>query len=275
MGERTPAERPRPRPVGDRPRDVGGRPRDDLAGRERLPRVGAQFRLDADHPRFRHKRPDRDCDPAGEPAAADRDEDRGDVGQRLGDLEADRALAGDHPVVVEGRNDRETPFRGDPLGDGLTLVARRADDDDLRAVRGDSLALDRRRIRGHDDDRRCTQKPRRPSDALGVVARRVGDDAAGAFLGGQGRDCDVRAADLERADRLEALGLEEAPVLGWPERNERRADGDAGEGRGRLDDPLEPDEGRLLGRGPRRRRLGRPDCLGHPPRPTIRWQSMQ
>ena len=40
---------------------------------------------------------DRRRDPAGQPAAADRDEDSRDVGQVLGDLEPDRALAGDDP----------------------------------------------------------------------------------------------------------------------------------------------------------------------------------
>ena len=53
------------------------------------------------------ERLDRRRDAAGQPAAADRDEDRGDVRQVLDDLEPDGALAGDDPVVVERRDDRE------------------------------------------------------------------------------------------------------------------------------------------------------------------------
>ena len=64
-------------------------------------------------------------------------------GSVLGDLEPDRALAGDDPVVVVRRDDRQAALRGDLLRDGLALVAGRADDDDLGAVGRDPLALDR------------------------------------------------------------------------------------------------------------------------------------
>ena len=47
---------------------------------------------------------DRHRDTADQPAAADRDYQQRQVGQRLDDLEADRALAGDHPLIVEGMN---------------------------------------------------------------------------------------------------------------------------------------------------------------------------
>jgi hypothetical protein len=61
-------------------------------------------------------------------------------------------------------------------------AACRSDDDDLGAVRGDPLALDRRCVRRHDDDRRSAEQPGRPGHALGVVAGRVGDDAARQFV---------------------------------------------------------------------------------------------
>ena len=46
----------------------------------------------------------------------------------------------------------------------------RSDDDDLGALGGDALALDRRGVIGHDDDGRCAQQPCRPGDALAVIA---------------------------------------------------------------------------------------------------------
>ena len=158
MGERPDAEGLRPCPVGDGPRDELGLPADDLAGSQRVARVGGQLGLDADDPCVRSDRLDSCRDTAGEPAAADRDEDGRQVGQRLGDLEPDGALAGDDPVVVVGRDDRQAALGRDRFGDLLPLVARCPDRDDLGAVGGDPVALDRRRIGGHDDDRRDAEQ---------------------------------------------------------------------------------------------------------------------
>ena len=76
------------------------------------------------------------------------------------------------------------------------------------------------------------EQPRGPGDALRVVARRIRDDAAGEGIGRQRGDRRVRAADLERADRLERLGLQESPVLGPPEGDQRRVDDDAAQALG-------------------------------------------
>ena len=95
---------------------------------ERLAGVGRQLRLDADDPRRRAERLHGGRDARRQPAAADRDEDGGEVREVLGDLEAARPLAGDDPVVVVGRDHREAALRGQALGDGLALgagVARR------------------------------------------------------------------------------------------------------------------------------------------------------
>ena len=118
--------------------------RDDLAALERFAGVGGQLRLDADHAHARPEGLDRGRDPARQPAATDRHEDDREVRQVLHDLEPDRPLAGDDPVVVERRDDRQAASRGDLLGDLLALVAGRPDDDDLGAVGGDPFALDRR-----------------------------------------------------------------------------------------------------------------------------------
>ena len=82
--------------------------------------------------------------PLARPPPADRHDDRGHVRQVLGDLEPDRTLAGDDPVVVVRRDDREPAFGGDLLGPHAALIGGGPDGDDLRAVRGDALALDRR-----------------------------------------------------------------------------------------------------------------------------------
>ena len=111
---------------------------------QRLAGVGRELRLDADDPRVGPEGLDGRRDAAREPAAADRHEDRREVGQVLDDLEPDRALAGDDPVVVEGRDDRQPALGGDRLGDPLALVAGGPDDDDLGAVGRDPVALDAR-----------------------------------------------------------------------------------------------------------------------------------
>jgi len=76
----------------------------------------------------------------------------------------------------------------------------------------------------HDDDRADAQQPRRKRHGLGVVAARMGHDAAPLLLVGQLRQRVVRAADLERAGRLEALRLDESDVA---ETEQWRAHGDA------------------------------------------------
>ena len=70
-----------------------------LACLDRAVQGGALFGLDGDHPQAV---PDRRPDPADQPSAADRDDDRVRVGCVLLDLEADGAGAGQDERVVEG-----------------------------------------------------------------------------------------------------------------------------------------------------------------------------
>ena len=131
---------------------------------------------------------------------------------------------------------------GDLLGHALAFVAGGADDDDLGPSAATALALHLRRIGRHDDDGRRAQQAGRPGDALRVVAGRIRDDPARQLVGRQRRDGDVGAPQLEGADRLERLGLEEAPRLRRPERDERGPDGDAAEASGGGADVVERDE---------------------------------
>ena len=181
--ERPSPERLAARPVRDGPRNEVRLPADDLAAPQRFLRVGRQLRFDADHPDIRPQRLDRRRDAARQPAAADGQEDGREVGQVLDQLEADRALSRDDPVVVVGRDDGQPPVRGDRLGHPLALIAARPDDDHLGAVRFDPLALDPGCVGRHDHDGRDAEQRRGAGDALGVVARGVGDDAAGPLVG--------------------------------------------------------------------------------------------
>ena len=94
-------------------------------------------------------------------------------------------------------------------------------------------ALDRGQLRlgrvvGHDDRAGNLELPRGPGDALGHVPGARGDDAGLQLLGRDLEDGVQRAAELERADRLEVLELEVdlARVL---EAHERRARDAAGQ----------------------------------------------
>ena len=63
-------------------------------------------RLDTDEPNAGPERAQRDRDACGEPAAADRQEERLCVRQLLGELEPDRSLAGDHGRILERVHER-------------------------------------------------------------------------------------------------------------------------------------------------------------------------
>ena len=78
---------------------------------------------------------------------------------------------------------------------------------------------------------------------------------------GSDDDHRVRAADLEGADRLERLGLEEPSIRRGTERDERGPGRDAAQDRGGRPDVLERDERRVAHQ--------------RAPRSRSRWQSMQ
>ncbi len=143
------------------------------------------------------------------------------------------------------------------------------------AVADRRLHLGHRRVDGHEDRRLHAERARRERDALRVVAGARRDDAAGALVGAERRDAVVGAADLEGAGALEVLGLHQhlgADPLGQEARREdRRAGGDALDGRGGRADGVEvghagspvtcplvrrPAARRRRGRGRSRRRRG-------------------
>ena len=252
--------------VGDRPRHELRRPLHDPPALQRLARVGGELRLDPHDAGGRVHGPDRRRDAAGQPAATDRHEHGRQVRQRFGDLEAAGALAGDDPVVVVGRDDRQATLAGEALGRPSALLARRTHGHDLRAVGRDPGPLDGGGVVGHHDDGRRAEEARRPGDALGMVAAGVGDDPALAGGRVERGDRDVGAPELERPDRLERLRLEQPAAVRRTERHERRTERDPLEGPSGGPDPVDPDE-------PGRR--SRRSCRPQRDRPSVRWQSMQ
>jgi hypothetical protein len=163
----------------------------------------------ADHPHTGAAILQRERDAGGEPAAADRDQHGLGVGRLLRELEADRPLAGDHALVLEGVHERRA---------GALDVRRRGRDGLLEALAGQlgraavgasGLDLGHRRVLRHEDRRGDARFPRRPGHRLPVVPRARRDDSGGALALAQGRDRVVRPADLEGAGALEVLRLQE------------------------------------------------------------------
>ena len=118
---------------------------------QRIAGIGRELGLDADDPNVRAQALIAVATPLASPPPPTGTSTRPVVGRSSDDLEPDRALAGDDPVVVERRDDRQTALRGDRLRACLALVGRGPDDDDLGAVGRHALALDRRRVVRHDD----------------------------------------------------------------------------------------------------------------------------
>ena len=100
------------------------------------------------------------------------------------------------------------------IGDRLARLGGRVVEDDAGAERRRRLALDRRRVGRHHDRRADAEQLPDAGHGLGVVARRVGDDAARPHVLGQRRDRVQRAAELEGTDALQVLALEEDGAAG-------------------------------------------------------------
>ena len=180
-----------------------------------------RLRLAAGDPDPRLDPPRRERDAAEQPAAADRDHQRVELGHVLEHLERDGALTGDHRRVVVGVDEGERFARFE-----LARVARGvgqavAFEHDFGAVYPRVGDLRVGRAPGHHDHRAHAQPRGVVGDALGVVARAHRDHAAAALLLAQRQQLVERAALLERAGELQVLELE--PDLGTGEVRQRAA----------------------------------------------------
>jgi hypothetical protein len=177
--------------------------------------------LDADHGDVGLDRPGGDRHARHQPAAADRHDDRVEVGRILEHLEPDRAGAGDDLRVVERMDEHEALFERQLARLGVGVVKHVAVQHDGRAVaRGLGDFHGRRRL-GHDDGRRDAEPLGMISDGLRMVAGRSRDHAARALLGRQLKQFVERAAFLVGGGELQILELE--PDFGADELRQRAA----------------------------------------------------
>jgi hypothetical protein len=208
-------------PVGEDPsRQLGGLLDCDSV-RDRGAEVGragegsAALGLHADDADSRTQLCKRERDARGEPSTAHGEDNRLHLGQLLVELEPDRPLAGDDPLVVEGMNGGGASLH--PLERRrLRLVEALACEHDLGAVASRRVHLRHRRLGRHEDRGVDSGLTRRPRDGLPVVAGARRDDACRALGCRQARDRRHGAPDLERAGPLQVLGLEKHTAAGSP-----------------------------------------------------------
>ena len=155
-----------------------------------------------------------------EPAAADGNDQRVEVGGVFQHFERDGALAGDHQRIVIGVDEGQAALARDGLRAHLRLRHAFAVEHDLGAVGLRGLDLHERRRHRHDDGGRDRQARGVVGDRLRVVARRHGDDAAFARRRIERGELVERAAVLERVGDLQVLVFDED--LGAGQRREFR-----------------------------------------------------
>ena len=194
-----------------------------LPGSERLSQGRRRFRFGGINFRFRPLAAHDTGDAGKQPAAAERCDDRVDVGKVLENLEAGRSVAADEMVVVERVYEVALhPIRAMLLDRAPALVEGRLHDGGAEPADGAKLRL-RRRV--HDEDAAArAQLLRREGDALGGVPRTDRPDALAQLARRQLAHGVVGAADLERADGLQGFELEVDLGLSGRSRqtNERR-----------------------------------------------------
>ncbi len=113
--------------------------------------------------------------------------------------------------MIERRDDRELLLASDLLRLDAPVLGRAAREYDLAAPFLDACDFHGRRRFGHHDHGAHAELLRGKRYGLAVIPRGKRDDAALARGVGQFADGVVRAADLERADRLLVLELEVRP----------------------------------------------------------------
>ena len=144
-----------------------------------------------------------------EPAAADGGDHDVERPGLFEQLQRRGPLAGDHVPVVERVNERETV--GGDLGGhgGLARFERRLAEHDPRPVALGRGPLDRGGRPGHDDRHRHAEQLTGQGQGLGVVPGGMRDHTGGLAALIQLQERIHRSAELERADALKILALEE------------------------------------------------------------------
>ena len=167
---------------------------------------------DADHPDIRLDGLRGQHDPGRQPAARKRHQQHVEIGARLQHLQPDRALAGDHQRIVEGRDLGQPLLGHQSLRLGLGVVLALAGDPHLGTKCADALDLHPGHQRRHADHRADAARPCRVGHAAAMIAGRAAGDAG--RVRGQGGHGVHRAAQLEGADGLHVLELEQEILPG-------------------------------------------------------------
>ena len=141
-------------------------------------------------------------------AAAHRHEDRRRLRTLLENLQADRPGAGDDPRMIERRHHRQAARRGDVLRPRLAIGDVVPAKITSAPKRRTPSTLTRGAVSGMTTTAGMPKRCGDQRDRLAMVAGRIGDDAGGARLWRQLRQHVARAADLERADRLQVFAFE-------------------------------------------------------------------
>ena len=146
--------------------------------------------------------------PGDQPPAADRHDDGVHIGQLVQDLQPDGPLPRDDQFVVirvdEGHAGLLLQFHRPVMG----VVIGAPDQFHLGPQPLGALHFHQGRAVGHADHAADAHAGGRQRHALGMVARRAGDDAFGPFFGCELADLIVSAPHLETAGDLQVLGFQ-------------------------------------------------------------------
>jgi hypothetical protein len=165
-------------------------------------------------------------DAADQPAAADRDEKRVEIGELFFDLAAERRLPKQCLALVEGMDRRGAGLRRPGLARGKRVVVALTADDEIGAIAANARYLDGRGGVRHEDPGGNPEALRGERDCRAVVAARGRDDPGRRH--GPGQQVREGAAHLERARMLQLFELEGDPggrhaEIGSVQREDRRA----------------------------------------------------
>lgn len=149
-----------------------------------------------------------ECDAGDDAAATDRHHDGVDVRHLVDDLEAERALPGDHCRVVERRDEHGAGVGGEVLRGAQRFFHGVAAQHDVGSVVAGGLQLGQSDPDRREDRRGDAELAGGEGNTLRVVAGARGDDALGTLLGGQGREAVVGAAHLVGTRALQVLALQ-------------------------------------------------------------------
>ncbi len=111
--------------------------------------------------------------------------------------------------MVIGRDQGQAPFGGEAVADLLAVFRVAVIENHLGAIAARGGDFDGGGVLRHDDHGLDAEQPRRQGDRLGMVARGIGDDAAGPLRVRELRQGIVAAAEFEGAHALQILRLEE------------------------------------------------------------------